>query len=219
MAAIIYKKVKQQINCIVGLVACSPENKTSAIIMVAASESGCPYRWDIKQTWGLWSLKWVHYDHRPSQRGRKKQVVNQSMSNNRHRRHLFLAKARSLQSTHDIFATIYQHCNKWRPAGHTVQAPLAGHRTVIETFISPLVVREGMSINGAYFHHWNFGETTAALGSFPCRGQVRFAKVSAGWKLNEKHYFSFWHYNWAGSPCFLLIYKLIDPNRGLYNQV
>lgn len=73
---------------------------------------------------------------------------------------------------------------KWNPAGHVVQVLLAAHHTVIEMFISPLVVREAMSINGAQSHHWNFGATTAALGSFPCGGQVRFAKVKAGWKLN-----------------------------------
>ena len=75
---------------------------------------------------------------------------------------------------------ISQRGNKWNPAGRAVQVLLAVHRTVIETFISPLVVREGMSINGAHSHHWNFEETAAALGSFPCRGQVRFAKVRPG---------------------------------------
>jgi len=30
-------------------------------------------------------------------------------------------------------------------------------------FLSPPVVRGGVSINGAHSHHWNFGEATAAL--------------------------------------------------------
>lgn len=110
----------------------------------------------------------------------KKQVVNQSMNHNRLHCCLLLAKARSFTSTRDIFAAISQHGNKWNPAGHVVQVLLAARHTVIEMFISPLVVREGMSINGVHSHHWNFGETTAALGSFPCGGQVRFAKVRAG---------------------------------------
>ena len=90
------------------------------------------------------------------------------------------AKARSLPSARDIFAGDLPARQQMDPATHAVQVLLAVQRSVIETFISPPVVRGGMSINGAHSHHWNFAETTAALGSFPCRGQERFAKVRAG---------------------------------------
>lgn len=72
------------------------------------------------------------------------------------------AKARSFLNGRDIFAAISQRGGKWNPAGCTVQALLAEHRTVIETFISPLVVREGMSINGARSHHENFVDRSSS---------------------------------------------------------
>lgn len=76
-----------------------------------------------------------------------------------------------------------------------VQVLLAAHHSVIEMFISPLLVWEPMSINRAHSHHWNFGEAAATPGSFPCQGQVRFAKVRAGCKINQKH--CFWNRGWA----------------------
>lgn len=90
-----------------------------------------------------------------------------------------LLSRRQGTNVRDIFADFSQHDRKWNPAGHAAQTLLAVHRTIIETFISLAVVREGMSINGAHSHHWNFGETTVVLGSFPCQGQARFAKVSS----------------------------------------
>lgn len=147
-------------------------------------------------------------------RDKKSNVVNQAMNHDHQCCHLFAAKARSFPSARDIFATISQSGNKWNPAGHAVQALLAAHcAAVIETFISPPVVREGMSINGAHSHHWNFGGTTAALGSFPLWGQVRFAKVRAGWKLNQKHYFSVWKNKWADRLFLSLINRWVNPRN------
>ena len=56
----------------------------------------------------------------------------------------FVAKARSMPT----FVTFSASSTKWHPAGDSVQVLLAAHRAVIETFISPLVVRGGLSING-----------------------------------------------------------------------
>lgn len=114
------------------------------------------------------------------------------MNHDRQCRCSFAAKARSFPSARDIFATISQRGNKWNPAGHVVQVLLAVHRAVIEAFISPPVVREGMSINGAHSHHWNFGGTSAALGSFPCRGQVRFASQGQSWLKIKSEALFFW---------------------------
>lgn len=109
----------------------------------------------------------------------KKQVVNQSMNHDCQQRRLFLAKARSFPNARDIPTANSQQGNKWNPAGLTVQALLAAQCTVIETFISPLVVREGMSINGAHSHHWNlerpqqFWAAFHLLASGVCQGQRR----------------------------------------------
>lgn len=115
-----------------------------------------------------------------AQKGKRSQVVSPRINQDRQSCSSFPAKTRSLQNTHDIFSDL----PVLRQMDTSPRA-VSKAATVIEMFISPLAVREAMSINSTHSHSWIFGETSAALGSVPCQIHVRFAKVRAGWKLNQ----------------------------------
>lgn len=131
---------------------------------------------------------------------------------------LFFAKARSFPNGRDIFAAISQRGSKWNPAGLTVQLLLAAHCTVIETFISPLVVREGMSINGTHSHHENFGDRSSS-------GQLSTSRPSEvcqgqGWaEMKPKALFLYLKLcSWADSLFLLLINKKTQSQNELYKR-